>query len=212
MDTAKSLADPELVLLRRRALAEAHMVPLTAFAEELRRSAPAGVPDFDPSDGGVNSECLFLLEAPGSKAIGSGFISRNNPDETAKNFFDLNLEAGLPRQRTVTWNAVPWYLGTGKRVRAAARGDLKAAECHLRKLLSLLPRLRTVVLVGRKAQRFTGLIQSVAPHVAILHCPHPSPLALNGRPERRREILQCLATVALMLAQSATPVATQPNV
>jgi uracil-DNA glycosylase len=199
VDVAKSLADPKIVALRREALAEAHVAPLLAFVEELRRSAPAGVPDFDPMDGGVNAECLFLLEAPGSKAVGSGFISRNNPDETAKNFFHLNAEAGLARQRTVTWNAVPWYIGTGNRIRAAGKADLKAAEAPLRQLLSLLPHLRVVVLVGRKSQRFASVVQSVASGVSVLQCPHPSPLSLNGRKERRSEILSCLAAVAEIL-------------
>jgi hypothetical protein len=55
----------------------------------------------------LDAECLFLLEAPGGNAV--EFISRNNNDETAKNFFKLNTDANLPRMRTVSWNIVPWY-------------------------------------------------------------------------------------------------------
>ena len=33
------------------------------------------------------------------KSVGSGFVSRNNPDETAKKFLLLIQEAGLPRAR-----------------------------------------------------------------------------------------------------------------
>jgi hypothetical protein len=33
------------------------------------------VPDFDPSNGNENAKFLFLLEAPGAKAVKSGFIS-----------------------------------------------------------------------------------------------------------------------------------------
>ena len=71
------------------------------------------IPQFDPLDGGIDAECLFLLEAPGPKAVNSGFVSRNNPDETAKNFFELNVGAGLERSKTITWNVVPWYVGSG---------------------------------------------------------------------------------------------------
>ena len=40
------------------------------------------IPHFDPLDGGSNAQVLFLMEAPGPKASASGFVSRNNPDET----------------------------------------------------------------------------------------------------------------------------------
>lgn len=198
----KLLRDPETVLRRRQALAEPHIAPLAAFVRELRGATGSDVSDFDPLDGGIHAECLFLLEAPGAKASnadGSGFISRDNPDETAKNFFQLNAEAGLPRNRTITWNAVPWYIGTGTRIRAASRADLEAAQPHLRKLLFMLTRLRVVVLLGRKAQRCGGMVQEAAPSVTLLQCPHPSPLALNGRRERRSEILNCLASVVRIL-------------
>ncbi len=155
------------------------MLSLVAFAERLRAFAPAGVPDFDPLDGGTNAECLFLLEAPGRKAVGSGFISRNNPDETASNFFAVNAEAGLARSRTVTWNAVPWYIGDGKRIRAATGSDLRTAEPHLEELLGLLPKLRVIVLVGRKAQRSSAAVAKLAPSVVVLTCPHPSVVRSN---------------------------------
>lgn len=203
MIAPKSLIGPQQVQLRRAALAQDHMAPLCAFAERLRAITHSGVPDFDPLDGGINAQCLFLLEAPGSRAIGSGFISRDNPDETAKNFWCLNREAGLARERTVTWNAVPWYLGTDTRIRAPVRADHTAAEEHVRELLSLLPELRVVVLVGRAAQRCSAVVRNAAPNVAVLSCPHPSPLSLNGRPERRDQMLRCLSSVAEMLGHPA---------
>ena len=66
-----------------------------------------------------------LLEAPGPKAVLSGFVSRNNPDGSAKNFFEFNAQAKIPRKLTVTWNVVPWYIGDGKRIRSANRADLQ---------------------------------------------------------------------------------------
>jgi len=199
VDAPKSLADAEMVSLRRQALTETHVAPLVTFVHQLRKFAPSGVPDFDPSDGGIHAECLFLLEAPGAKAIGSGFISRNNPDETAKNFFLLNAEAGLSRVRTITWNAVPWYIGSDTKIRAAGSADLRAARTYLCRLLLILPHLKVVVLVGRKAQRFADFVKTIAPTVSVFRCPHPSPLSLNGRPERRAEILNCLSSVVQLL-------------
>ena len=57
------------------------------------------VGDQAPANPGAWALCtdaaiLYLLEAPGRRAIESGFVSRDNPDETAKNFFLLNIEAG----------------------------------------------------------------------------------------------------------------------
>jgi uracil-DNA glycosylase len=151
----------------------------------------------------VQAECLFLLEAPGGRAVGSGFVSRNNPDETAKNFFQLNEEAGLPRGRTVTWNVVPWYVGSGTKIRAVNGSDIKASEPYLQELLRLLPALRAVVLIGRKAQRAKPVFERLAPECAIFQCPHPSPLSLNGRPQKRLEILRCLRALAAHLGVPA---------
>ncbi len=116
----RSLGDTDERTRRRAALARPHVAPLTAFVQQLRaeRGQAYGIPDFDPADGGTSAELLYLLEAPGPKALVSGFISRDNPDETAKNFFLLNHEAGLERTRTVIWNIVPWYIGNGRRTRA----------------------------------------------------------------------------------------------
>lgn len=205
MDAPKALADRQAIGARRAALTQPHVAPLTAFVSRLRQQAPyaEGIPDFDPLEGGVRAECLFLLEAPGGKAVGSGFVSRNNPDETAKNFFELNHEAGLARHRTVTWNIVPWYVGTGTKIRAVTDVDIKEAEPHLRELLRLLPNLRAVVLIGRKAQRAKAIVEQLVPQATLFECPHPSPLALNGRAERRSEILRCLKAVAAYLGDAA---------
>lgn len=91
----------------------------------------ASIPDFDPWDGGVHAQVLFLLEAPGSKAVDSGFVSRNNPDETAKNFFELNRDAGIPRELTVIWNVVPWYIGDGARIRAAKSQETRRYDGNI---------------------------------------------------------------------------------
>jgi hypothetical protein len=83
------------------------------------------LPDFDPWDAGIDAEILFLLEAPGARAVASTIVSRNNPDETAKNMFLLHQDACIPRARTLLWNVVPWYIGDGARIRAATPQDLE---------------------------------------------------------------------------------------
>jgi uracil-DNA glycosylase len=200
-DFPKTLGDLDTKLARAALLTERHVAPLTKFVKSLRRTRgpDSEVPDFDPWDGGIDAECLFLLEAPGGRAVASGFVSRNNPDETAKNFFLLNQHARLPRERTITWNVVPWYVGTGRKIRAVNRSDIAEATPHLERMVAMLPRLRIAVLVGRKAQRVLGLLERLRPDCEIFMCPHPSPLVLNGRPHRREEILSCLEKVARRL-------------
>ena len=198
VDRAKLLGFPEARESRLGQIREPHVSPLTEFVEELRTEAgpDAKIPYFDPWDGGVNAEVLFLLEAPGPRAVRSGFVSRNNPDETAKNFFEINAAAGLTRKCTVIWNVVPWYIGTGTRIRAATPADLQAGLRPLPRLLGLLPKLSVVVLVGRKAERATSEITRARPDLKLLACPHPSPLYVNHAPANRekiRVVLECAA-------------------
>lgn len=178
-----------------------HVKPLSDFVTSLRGDVgeSASIPDFDPWDGGVTAEVLFLLEAPGAKAIRSGFISRNNPDETAKNFFELTAQAGIPRSRSVVWNIVPWYIGSESRIRPANSFDLTSGSSSLTRLLDLLPRLRIIVLVGRKAEHAERIISEYNPNMKILKTPHPSPLFVNNAPGNRDRLLNAFREVAVFL-------------
>ena len=200
-DCPKLLGDSVARGLRTGQLAEPHIAPLAKFVAALRTEVGVGayIPDFDPWDGGIEAEVLFLLEAPGARAVSSGFISRNNPDETAKNFFELNREARIPRQRTVTWNVVPWYIGTESRIRPANRADVENAADALRRLLLLLPRLKALVLVGRSAERAMTTIQTTRPDLRLFVSPHPSPLFINNEPGNRDRILSVLRELAAFL-------------
>lgn len=202
VDGPKLLGDPQVRKDRRAQLRESHIAPLTALVEALRYKVgpDAAIPDFDPWDGGIDAELLFLLEAPGPRAVASGFISRNNPDESAKNFFELNAEAKIPRKRTVTWNVVPWYIGDGKSIRAASHADLAQGVRHLPKLLCLLAKLRAVVFVGRKSEYARDAVMKRLLNIKTFYCPHPSPQCLNTNPANRRRILDVLREVSTTLA------------
>src|SRR2546426_11964409 len=108
-DRPKLLADPAACAARTKQLREPHIAPLTVFVEALRTQGgpDLSIPNFDPWDGGIDADILYLLEAPGPKAVLSGFISRTNPDDTAKYFFELNAEAKVRPKRTVTRSIVP---------------------------------------------------------------------------------------------------------
>ena len=193
-DRARLLESQEACDARMAQLKSPHIVALTVFVDLLRdkKGRNYRIPYFDPADGGIAAEILFLFEAPGKRAVQTGFISRNNPDESAKNFFNLNIEAGIRRKRTISWNIVPWYIGSGKHIRAATSRDIEAGARPLASLLELLPRLRAIVLFGRKAQRGAPLIAKLSPSVRLFASPHPSPQYVNRAPHNRKKILSVL--------------------
>ena len=128
---------------RRSMLTLPHILPLVDYLETVRSELGSDydTPMFDPCDGGVGAKALFLLEAPGPKAVGSDFISRNNPDPTAKNINRLLDESGFKRRETILWNIVPWYVGSNNKIRPVRASDIKQAQPYLERLLELLQEL-----------------------------------------------------------------------
>lgn len=176
------------------------MKVLGPFVDELRLDWPGrAIPGFDPKDGGSAAKVLFLLEAPGPRAVDRNLISRDNDDQTAAHFKALLADAKIERAETALWNVVPWYIGNADRtkIRPACVSDLREADAQLVKLLHLLPALCAVVLVGRKARHksMRALVEREASEVGVFECYHPSPLVLNGRPQRRQKILEVLQDV-----------------
>jgi uracil-DNA glycosylase len=171
-------------------LREPHILPLTAFVSEIRaaENLQNEVPYFDPFDGGTEARFLFILEAPGPRAVASGFISRNNPDESAKNMFQLLNEAGFARGDTLLWNIVPWYIGDGTKIRVANISDITRGVAYLGKLVALLQKLQCIVLVGKKAASARTEIGKIWSR-AIFETPHPSPKFVNRLPSNRLFLL-----------------------
>jgi uracil-DNA glycosylase len=194
-DEPKSLRDPEVLRQRLAMINEEHVAPLTRFVEEIRRQHPGAiVPYFDPLDGGVGARVLFLLETPGRKA--SHFVSRNNPDETAKNMFELQQAAGISRHDTIFWNVVAWYLGDGKRRRVSRADDFDQNRVYLEQVLSLLGRVQTVVLLGNRAQKAWDRADLGRTDLVVHRVPHTSPMSLNTNPTRRPRLLKLFREIA----------------
>jgi len=187
-DSPGSLKDPEAIELRRKLRFAPHVAPLTAFAASLRTRPNVKVPDFDPLDGGVNAKILFLFEKPGpmTDALregqrGSGFVSRNNNDPTAKATLHFMKVAAIPRRDTLIWNVIPWWDGHIK----FSAPDLEAALPELDRLLSLLPQLRSVVFVGRTAAKASPHLRSQeAMRLRLYESAHPSPKVKHMHRER----------------------------
>jgi hypothetical protein len=180
------------------------MHDLVRLVERIRKAKGPSykIPDFDPLDGGINAHVLFILEAPGRKSVISGFVSRNNPDETAKNFFLLNDEVGIDRRRTIIWNAVPWYIGSATKIRPAKREDVLEADEWLEVLLVTLQQLQIVVFVGKKALHAQGVVMRCRPDVIVVTMPHPSPMFINRAPGNRERVLVALQNLSDLMTVS----------
>lgn len=172
----KSLKYASNIHIRRGLLTAPHILPLTAYAERLRDRLGDSVfvPDFDPLDGGINAEFIFLFEKPGPKTDlrngGSGFISRDNNDETAKATFEFMNNIGLTRSRSLIWNTIPAWNGS----RVFKGLDVKEGIHLFEELLPLLPKAKTLILVGNQAQKAEKFLKSAS--LKIYKSAHPSPL------------------------------------
>lgn len=175
-DRPRSMRDINVRCQRYAMLSLTHIAPLTAYAAELRKRANVQVPDFDPLDGGVNAQVLFLFEKPGpmtaalGRRTGSGFISRDNDDPTAEATFKFMEQASIPRKLTVIWNIVPWWNGTRK----VTSAELKEGVASMESLVKLLPALSVVVMVGGKAAKAKRFLENTG--LELIYSYHPSPL------------------------------------
>ena len=199
-DAPRSLRDAAVRERRKAMLGLPHVAPLTAYVARLRERGFGEVPDFDPLDGGIDAQVLFLFEKPGpmtatrhGKRIGSGFISRNNDDATAEATFRFMEQAKLPRRLTVTWNVIPWWNGSVN----LTTPELREGAASVQELTGLLPKLRAVVMVGQKAAAARPYLQQSG--LALFTSDHPSPRVRASWPERWRGIPSEWARVRLIL-------------
>lgn len=185
IDAPRSLKNPTAIAARRAILDRPQIAPLRDYAAWLRAEHLGTVPEFDPMDGGTNARLLFLMEKPGPMTddrartgkTGSGFISRDNDDPTAEAIFNFMRQAGIAREETVLWNVIPWWNGSRK----ITPPEINAGLRQLDALMNLLPKLTTVIAVGRRAARAKALVEK---HRLAFYCSaHPSPINRAARPK-----------------------------
>lgn len=166
------------------------MSSLTKFVDRIRseQNLISEVPGFDPNNGNEKARFLLVLEAPGRKAVESGFVSLSNKDQTAANLKEQLLEAGVKQSEIALWNVVPWYLGNSDKtkIRPARSRDISQCLDYLTDLVRLLERLEAIVLVGAAARK-AHIRLSHATNVRILSCHHPSPRVKNYTPASAAE-------------------------
>lgn len=179
-----------------------HVAPINQLVDEMRRERGAGMPYVAPIYGGIAAEVLFMFQDPGrgtdEARAGSGFLCAENDDPSAQLFAECLDAAGLAVSRVVTWNASPW-LRPGPRGSPTAQELESGVEPAIR-LLSLLPELRVVILMGKIAQ--DGWRRLCRRHPAMLHRYvvseglHTSPLGItNGSQHRKSEGVEVVVSV-----------------
>ncbi|GAB4066301.1 hypothetical protein GCM10028777_18530 [Angustibacter speluncae] len=191
-DVPKRHRDVAFLAAKRARLREEHVRPVNDFVDVIRDEiavergvAPAtvNVPYIDPDSGGVAARVLLVLESPaGPAALGSGMLSADNDDETAKNVWHAYRASGLSRTAGLHWNAVPWYVGTEKRNAPVTTADVTRGREFLVRLLDLATEVRVVIALGKRAQAGLGPLSSTLEdrRIHLLHCIHPGPQNYNS--------------------------------
>jgi hypothetical protein len=194
-------------------LSAPHIAALTEYATKMRVQSNVEVPDFDPLDGGIEALALFLFEKPGpmtaesrsGKRAGSGFISRNNDDPTAEATCNFMRTAQIPRKLTVIWNVIPWWNGTRK----VTGAELREGVGCVKQLIELLPKLRAVVFVGKKAAKARSHLADTG--LALFSSDHPSPIVRARYPDRWHTIPSDWAEVKPVIGLSKRMCDSQSN-
>lgn len=178
---------------RLEQLDELHIRPLMDLIEGMRARG-LRVPNVDPSDGGIHARLLVLLESPGPKAVVSDFVSRDNPDPSARNVGFVLKQAGLARKDVLIWNIVPYCVSTADKNRNATAADIRAAIADTQAWIDALPSLAVVVFCGRKAQQAIPHLH-LSSRVHVFATFHTGAMAFN-RPAYREHILQTFRAAA----------------
>ena len=197
--------NPAEVARRRSRVFDAPVCDLNTWVRDAVRTSPLlpqgaaeTVPWFDPDGGGDTAALLFLMQDPSEVATGTGFVSPDNDDPSARNTTIACARAGVPPRGKVHWNVFPHWVNVVKRGRPVditrppqSYTEARAAAVQfLGELLhERLPRLRAIVLLGRHAQ--AGWSNYIAGGGSLpdgvsppLECPSCSPQAWNNTDKR----------------------------
>jgi hypothetical protein len=184
-------ADPDVLAAKHLRIREAHVAPLNELADSIAdvRGLPRSyIPYIDPDCGGVHARALVMLDNPSTNAeagTGSGLLSLDNNDRTARNLRQAYQRHNVAWKDVVPWNAVPFPV-------AGKNGGSTAAERQqgapwIREFVSRCPNLEIVLLLGRAAEdgwRRAG----VAINLTLVPgpVPHCSPRGLTAAGARQR--------------------------
>ena len=86
-------------------------------------------------------------------------------------------------------------MGDGNRIRAVNSDDIRQSFPYLKELLLLLPNLKVIALVGKKAQSAKSQIRQLT-SLPIIDTHHPSARVFNVWPHKKGEMREQLLQIA----------------
>lgn len=175
---------PRELAARRARTYDGEAGKLNRWIDQLRVTTGEQMPYFDPAAAMDGARVLILFQDPSQEAEeGSGFISRHNNDQTARNAYLAAEAADLPYNVCLHWNVVPWRVANPEKPKRTLATEAARARPFLGKLVEMLnPSPEVVIVSGLKAQAaWRNLAKDGLParlrSATILKCPHPGPLA-----------------------------------
>ncbi|MFL1598505.1 uracil-DNA glycosylase [Gordonia amicalis] len=186
-------ADPAVVRDKHARIWEPHVAPLNELANRIAdaEGLPHGyVPYVDPDAGGVRARMLVLLDNPSTKAeagTGSGLLSLDNNDRTARNCREAYARHNVEWADVVHWNVVPFPVA-GEKNGGSTPSERARAVRWTREVVDLLPHLEIVLLLGAAARdgwKRAG-IRRAGVYVPEGKIPHCSMRGLNTAGGRER--------------------------
>lgn len=197
-------ADPDVVAEKIARIRDPHVRPLNSLADVIADSVglPHGhVPYVDPDQGGIGARMLVLLDNPSTKAesgTGSGLLSLDNNDRTARNCREAYERHGVSHADVVHWNVVPFPVAGIKNGGSTPAERARSVQ-WTKAFVELCPRIEIVLLLGAAAR--DGWARSEIDrdlYVVPGKIPHCSARGLNTGGGRER-FESAIAQVAEML-------------
>ena len=198
-------ADPNVVDDKKLRIRAPHVQALNDLADRIAdaEGLPHGyVPYVDPDVGGVRARMLVLLDNPSTKAeagTGSGLLSPENNDWTARNVREAYARHGVDFGDVVHWNVVPFPV-SGEKNGGSTGAERARAVRWTHEVVGLLPNLEIVLLLGSAARDGWKRAAITRPDLYVPpgNIPHCSMRGLNAN-GGREAFEKAIATVAGLL-------------
>ncbi|QTI69614.1 uracil-DNA glycosylase [Gordonia polyisoprenivorans] len=186
-------ADSRVVASKMDRIREPHVRLLNELADRIANAEGfqrREVPYVDPDTGGIHARTLVLLDNPSTKAesgSGSGLLSLDNNDRTARYCREAYARHGVAWSDVVHWNVVPFPVSGVKN--GGSTPDERARGVRwTREVVDLLPDLEIVLLLGAAARDGwkRAAITRDGLYVPAGNIPHCSMRGLNTAGGRER--------------------------
>lgn len=197
---------PHVFADNRRRIRAPRVRPLNDLADRIAdlQGIPRGyVPYVDPDQGGIHARALVLLDNPSTKAEaardgGSGLLSLDNNDATAKNCREAYAANGIDWNWVVHWNVCPFP--TGREKGGSVASERARGAGWTREFVSLCPKLEVVLRLGRAAEDGWRHTRIRRPDIYVFPdgVPHCSRRGLASQAARQR-FEDTIANLALRL-------------